>query len=419
MTTSTRRPLRICFIGNMNSMPLAYARELRKLGHEVTFIVDAPPSEPLHRPENRYREYADYPAWMRDRPVTVRALKYAFPRLFLRLLLREVREGDYDGVVLSGLNVGLGRFLSPPGFALLAGSDLDVYCDPATANWRLLRRHYGFVSGTLRALLLLRVVAGQREGLRSCDGFNYFPEGINPHAERLLEEIHAGRDPYRLQLRGLDCDRLAYIEPSNRTGSDVKVLIAVRFLWRTPLPPGFSELENKRNDLILKGIALYLRNTEARPQFILVSKGPDVDASKRLAEELGIAAALTWIDEMTPSEILEWYSRADIVFDQLGSHIVGAVALDSMLTGRPVIANARPDVFEAILPEPSPICHAETAEQVADWLARLVDDPRLRREIGRRSHDHVIRFYNQKDTAHAIAQFFTASREGSERASTA
>lgn len=46
--------MKIGFIGNANNYPFMIARAMRKMGHEVLFIVDRDKSEPLNRPENRY-----------------------------------------------------------------------------------------------------------------------------------------------------------------------------------------------------------------------------------------------------------------------------------------------------------------------------------------------------------------------------
>lgn len=414
---STQGPdtLKLCFIGNMNSMPLMYLRELRSRGHDVHMMVEAPAAEKLHRPEHRYPEFAAaYPPWMVDLPVRYPTLAYAAPRTLLAKLISRINEGRYDGLVLSGLNIGLAPYLKGEKFALLAGSDLDIYCDPRTADPQANRRRYGTVVGTLRSKFVARVVANQRRGLRLCGGFNYFPEGIHPRAEELLHEIYAGLSPARLQIRGTDSDQLVYTEPSRAIGDEVTILVPVRFLWKEPLPVGFSPPENKRNDIIIRGIAEFFRTTPFRPRIVLVAKGPDVEPAKQLAAELGIAHCLTWLSEMTPAEIIEWYRRADIVFDQLGSHMLGSVGLDSMLTGRPVIANARPEIVGKFVPEPSPVCQATTPQDVAGWLTRLVPNPELRRTIGLRSHEFVKKYYDKSQTAEWLEGYFRSRlRRGS------
>lgn len=398
--------MKLAFVGNMNNMPLVYARELRKMGHDVDFYVDAPRSDALNRPERRYPEYACYPDWMIEHRVPLSLLSYGWAEPLLASLIRRVNAGGYDGIVLNGASISLGTHLHAPKFAILGGADLDVLCDPGTANLKKLVESFGLRWGVIRYTIYRRFVAQQRKGLRACSGYNYFPEGVQPRGEELLAEIFENLSPYRLPLRGADISQQLYVEPSDRRGDDTIILVPVRFLWREPLPAGFSPHENKRNDIIIRGLADYMRTSGRSPNIVLVEKGPDVKATKDLAAELGIGSKLTWLKEMGMREIFDWYARADIVFDQLGEHVMGAVTLDAMLTGRPVITNARPEIFDRIIADPSPICHARSPQAVSEWLHRLVDAPDLRRDIGKRSRTFVQRNFSAVQTARAIEAHF-------------
>jgi glycosyltransferase involved in cell wall biosynthesis len=317
-----------------------------------------------------------------------------------------VNAGRYDGIVLNGAAVSLGTHLSAPKFAILGGADLDVLAEPRTADLRKLAGTFGVLSGSIRYPVYARMIAQQRRGLRTCSGYNYFPSGIHKRGDQLLEDIFRGKHPYRLQIRGADVSQSEYAEPSDRRGSDVLILVPVRVLFREPLPAGATPNDKKGNDIIIRGIADFMRTSQCSPTVMLVEKGPDVAAAKELAASLGVAEKLIWFPEKPMIEILEWYRRADIVFDQLGEHVMGAVTLDAMLTGRPVLTNARPEIFDPIIPEPSPICHARTPEDVRRWLERLVHDPELRRDIGLRSSKFVRRHFSATRTAEAIAAHF-------------
>lgn len=398
--------LKLAFVGNMNNMPLTYARVIRNLGHEIHFYVDAPPREKLHRPECRYKEYARYPEWMFDVHPPLPLVSYVFAQVFFSQLITRLNSQDYDGIVLDGLALSLGSHLAAPKFALLAGSDLDILCDPKSLNGRDFVRSSGVIKGLARLALHRLLLPRQRAGVRECGGFSYFPEGINPRGEELLDDIYQGQSPYRLQIRGTDVEQLGYVPPSERSGDAAIVFLGVRHLWREPLPAGFSSQENKRNDVAIRGIAEYLSQSQHRPRFVSVEKGPDVPASKALASELGIGEHLEWVAEMTQAEIFEWYRGSDIVIEQLGDHLPGAVAWDSMVTGRPVIANGRPELFQRAIPEPSPLCQASAPSEVAEWLHRLVSSPGTRREIGLASHRYVKEHLDMKDTAAALIAFF-------------
>lgn len=402
--------MKLAFLGNMNNMPLVYARELRALGHDVHFYVDAVPGETLNRPESRSSEYAQYPEWMIEERVRLPLISYAWGPILLRRLIHRINAENYDGIVLNGAPISLAPHLNAPKFAILGGADLDVLCDPQTPNLRKLVGTFGAYSGAIRSIVYRRFVRQQRRGLRACFGYNYFPEGIHPGGEQLLADIFKGLSPERIQIRGADVSQHLYVEASDRRGDDTIIFVPVRFLWREPLPAGFSEHENKRNDIIVHGLAQYISSSGRSPKIVFVEKGPDVQATKELAAFLGIAEKISWIPEMSMREVFSWYARADIVFDQLGEHMIGAVTVDTMLIGRPVITNARPEVFSKLISEPSPMCHARTPAEVSEWLGRLVDDPELRRDIGRRSHEFVHQYFNGQKTAEAIAKQFENHR---------
>lgn len=406
--------MKLAFVGNTNNMPLVYARALRENGHDVDIYVDGRRDERLHRPENRYPEYGSYPVWIKDRAQRVPILSYSFPRVLLRGLVSELNEGGYDGVVLNGFAISLAPLLTSPVMALLAGSDLDVLCDPRAQDQSAMITQYGLLVGRLRYAVQMRFVRLQRAGLRACGAFNYFAQGIHPRGEELLAEIYRGLEPARLQVRGTDCTGLSYVPPSDRVGAAVRIFAPVRFLFRDPMPPGFTPQENKRNDIILRGFALYVHRFNKAMRLTMVKKGPDVPEAEKLCAELDISKNVNWLEEMSQIEITRRYIDADIVFDQMGQHTIGAIGFDSMLVGRPVIANGRIDVYDCVLFEKSPICHATTPEEVCAWLARLVDDPGLRARIGRRSNRYVMRHFNMDDTVQWVVDHFMRVRSGGE-----
>jgi glycosyltransferase involved in cell wall biosynthesis len=75
-----------------------------------------------------------------------------------------------------------------------------------------------------------------------------------------------------------------------------------------------------------------------------------------------------------------------------------------MATGRPVIGNARPEMFEDLFGEPSPICQAQTPEEVCAQLKRLVYDPVERERIGVAGRKYVEKYFNPKRSAEKIIE---------------
>jgi len=85
---------------------------------------------------------------------------------------------------------------------------------------------------------------------------------------------------------------------------------------------------------------------------------------------------------MSLAEVWAEFARCDIVIEQLATGAIGGAGLDAMAAGRPVIGNARREMFEDYFGQHSPICQAQTAEEVCAQLKRLVSNPAKREKIG-------------------------------------
>lgn len=95
----------------------------------------------------------------------------------------------------------------------------------------------------------------------------------------------------------------------------------------------------------------------------------------------GLTPFVTWISVMTQYAIRDGFARADVVFDQFGTSIVGMAGLNAMATGRPLVADGRPETFGPVTGERSPISQARTRRRSPDnssvfstpWNARSLD----------------------------------------------
>src|SRR5262249_26097314 len=149
-------------------------------------------------------------------------------------------------------------------------------------------------------------------------------------------------------------------------------------------------LNFKGTDVLVKGLGEFARRFPAAEwELLLPRKGKDLDATERLAAEQGVAGRVRWVEEISQREVLEEDVNADIVVDQLGQSVVGMGGLDAMATGRPLLANGRPEIMERFLGVVSPICQAASPSEVCTQLERLVNHPEERRRIGLASRAFV------------------------------
>lgn len=83
-------------------------------------------------------------------------------------------------------------------------------------------------------------------------------------------------------------------------------------------------------------------------------------------------------------DLLELYEQADVCFDQVGPHWIGAIGGYALYLGKPLIANPAAATRIGYWPQDNPVCAATTEEDVDNWL-ELLRDPARRAEIGKAS----------------------------------
>jgi len=378
--------MRVGFFGNTNNLPFQIARALRRLGHDVCFAIDS--TEALHRPEHRYTDVAlPYPAWIKDfSPWTDWDCVLPSPR---RARLRRFL-GACDALVVNGVGPALLPLFTAPGVALLTGSDLECYGDFSMIPGRLalLRKRPRRLRRAVVRLLLTRLVNAQRGGLRRAVGVRYFPPGLVPEADRLLESIGVTA-LRRFTFQVADIKDIPWCEPPHNPVP--RVFCATRLSWVRPLAHGAVELDYKGSDVMVRGLGLFARRHGTPLDIRLVDKGLHVAQTRALVEEQGLGGITTWLAEMSQQQVLEEFRRADIVIEQLGESMIGLAGLDAMAVGRPVIGNARPEILVRAGEIPYPVCQASTAEEVCANLARLAADPVERERAGRAGRAFVER----------------------------
>jgi glycosyltransferase involved in cell wall biosynthesis len=391
--------MKIGFFGNQNNYPFTLARAIRRRGHEVLFFIDL--AAQLHRPEYRFDDIAyPYPPWVRDvSPFPYP--RYAIPNPKRSRILRELNR--CDAVVLNNLSPTFLPELDVPGIVLLTGADLDYFSNLRSLNdpFKIIGRKPAFfwnlVIPPAMRMLNRRVIPAQREALRRAVAVSYFWKGIAPHGDRIMEGLVD--DDRRIFFMMADLDQIPYEAPRNN--DPLRVFCATRFIWKRPLPPGFNDIDDKGSDVMIHGIAEFFRQTGVRLNIRLVRKGMHHPELAQLAEQVGIADQITWLDEMDQKAVRFEFRECDFVFEQFGTSLVGMAGLDALATGRPVIADGRPEIIERAIGAPSPILQAKTPAEVAAQMRKLLD-PAVREEIGRRSREHVVEYYSPDHAAALI-----------------
>jgi glycosyltransferase involved in cell wall biosynthesis len=388
----TSRLPRIGFLGCINAMPMGYALKFLRDGHDVRFVVESASDDLLMRPEHQYANEVryPYPSWIREIRWKNDLLEYATLPWSNREAVAAM--ADRDVVILNDYGFALAPSM-PKGalcVALSSGADLDILC-----RWDMARR---FAAGVrrkwlypLRLGLELWRTHLQRRGLASCEIVSYFPRGLNPAGDGVIDErLRSAHPPQLIERYDANFEALGVRRVPIPRRPLRRILAPVRFNM-TPQEGG--EVEYKGNDLILQALARYRqRNPAVEIHFFEKGSPADLALARRMCRELGIEPAVTWHQPTSLPGLLAHYEDADVVFDQVGSHWMGGVGIYALYMGRPVIANARLEVFGRIWGPDIPILNATTPDEIVAHLVRC-EDIAFRESVAEASHvfarDHL------------------------------
>lgn len=388
--------MKVAFLGNMNNYTFPVAREMRKMGVQVRFLVDS--DYGLHRPETRYEpdvvQYGEFALDMS--PLRIRDI--VWPTLRRRKIAEVLR--DYPLAVTTGYGIALGRELGKTSYVMISGSDIFEL-----SRQSALDKSLASLSGLRNAaarMNMRRLHRKTREGFQRAIGVDSFIPGLMPEVDRELDILGVPND-MRSHLTPTDLD-LASPEPLP-DNAELIIVSGARQSWCKPLAPGMGPLDDKGNDVLIRGIALFASQTGLRFRARLPQKGPDFDASVTLAKELGVADRIDWFPEMDQSEFMDEVRRSDIVADQFGEGSFGMAVRDALAIGRPVIAKADVATISAATGEPLPIVYADTPESVAAGLTQL--SSRSERErLAQAGRGYAERNYSARRAADAILAAF-------------
>jgi glycosyltransferase involved in cell wall biosynthesis len=376
---------KIGFIGSMNAMPMAYALKFRRDGFDVRYAVEAPRDNVLMRPEHQYASEVSwpYPDWIVERVHGYSLTKHAFaPQVYADIA---AAMADRDIVFLNDWGLALAPSLPDTTccVALSSGSDIDVYCNPATAWAEARRTRRRYLLPVRWGLERLRVWR-QRRGLARAKLICYFPPGLNPVGDQLVASAVAQRPSTRVVQRyDVNFAAAGVTRQAQPQRPLTKILVPVRFNTH---PPAASRFEYKGNDLIIEALGRYKQRNPGI-EVHLFDKGPPEDLAKARAQidALGLNDNVVWHQQVPLSALLALYADCDVCFDQVGSHWMGAIGCYALYTGRPLIVNARLDVFGALWGSHPPLLHADNVESIVRHL-ECCESQEFRNTIGEQAH---------------------------------
>ena len=147
--------------------------------------------------------------------------------------------------------------------------------------------------------------------------------------------------------------------------------------------------ENKNSDWILRAFSDLVKLKPAiRAQILIVEYGPDVDATKKLAQELGISSHVQWLPKMDRRDLLWLLSRVSMgvgEFYNVPRLIWGGTGWEVLASGKPLIQGFwfAEDEFEKIYGyPPPPMLPVRNQDDILRHLLDMADNVEKRVKIG-------------------------------------
>jgi glycosyltransferase involved in cell wall biosynthesis len=168
----------------------------------------------------------------------------------------------------------------------------------------------------------------------------------------------------------------------------------------------------KGNDKFIRAFARFVKGRKANVRLVMISKGPDVGASRRLVTKLGIDDAVEWVTEMPKDHLRRYYSLPNVVVvDQFWDDRwrerypmdvtprigFGSGSIEALCAKRPLItAFFEQEFYEGDTP---PILSAFTEDEILVQLNRSLDlGAAGRRSLGERGHEFVRKYHDWRTT---------------------
>jgi glycosyltransferase involved in cell wall biosynthesis len=378
---------KIVFLGGTNAMPMMYAMELKDAGHEVLYFVEASQTDTLNRPESHYQQISyPYPDWIIEHRISSLMTIPLFPFFYasrISSIVKKKLNGNADIYFVNGFFVALAPLLKSESYKVFLshGSDLDVWCNTDFADQLAStfanRSIYRYLPRYLSKLLIKQVVKTLFWGAGKCQRIVSFPKQFSVNGDLVLTKLAAkGCQVYeRFDISSKPL--LGQARGYKRQQGALEIFCGTRFLFSS-----FSEgnvEENKGNDSIIVGLGLFYKQYK-NISVHFVEKGPDVQKAKQLCSEHGIDSVVVWHREMALPELLKLYKSADICFDQVGKHWIGAIGAYALWLGRPLIANVERAVKNGFWPKDHPVYQASTPNEICEHLLLLTRED-VREEI--------------------------------------
>lgn len=279
-----------------------------------------------------------------------------------------------------------------------------VECEHERVPFDLLHAQYGYPTG------LAALEAGRRLGLpvvvsiqggdghwvgSCCTTHRDAMRAVLLHADRVLigsasfadEVVHnhgVPRELFTIVPGGTDTAR--FVPRDEARLGELQVPPVLLYHGRVDVRKGVIELLDACARLVAEGRDLRL---------VVSGIGPDLQAAREHAVEVGLAARVEFTGHVTYENAPLAYRRGDIFVSPTYSEGFSNTILEAMASGLPIVSTRAVGVVDCLEDErDSLLVEPKDAAGLAVAIARLLDDAPLRQRLARRALDDARRLYS-------------------------
>ncbi len=160
-----------------------------------------------------------------------------------------------------------------------------------------------------------------------------------------------------------------------------------------------------------KGIEHFIEASRYLPgvQFLIAGEGTHLETMERLAHRLGVADRVRFLGRVSQENLPKVYAACDLFVLPSVSRLeaFGIVALEAMATGKAVVVADIPGVREVIEDgREGLLTDPVNPQDLAEKVRRLVEDPALRQEMGRRGREKVLASFTTEAVADQVLKVY-------------
>ena len=223
------------------------------------------------------------------------------------------------------------------------------------------------------------------------------------HSKRhidLVERLGLSRDRFRTWLQPVDTELFHPFSSEKRALLRKEEGCADKFVIFIPSQLHYIKIRelnySKGTDIFIKGVKKFLTRTSRPVELWMTYRGWDRHRAMQLVKSEGLEKITRWLPPCCKLGLVEKLNMSDVVLDQIfpeiGNH--GALLLEAMATATPVCSYIDHEHRKNVGEPPVPNINVLTADDVADGLERLSDEPNYREEMGSRGRDFIVKYHS-------------------------